>query len=60
MNSRDNILYADVEQNSDDFFVVTPEGNYYNFPCDKFSENSDDITIVDTKSHIPYVVKFHD
>lgn len=56
----EKILYADVEMDSNDFFVITPEGNYYNFPSDNFNENSDDIIIVDTKSHLPYTVKFHE
>ena len=56
----DNILYADQELDSNDYFVITPEGNYFNFPSDKFNENSDDFTIIDTRSHKPYVVKFHE
>jgi hypothetical protein len=56
----DNILYADQELNSNDFFVITPEGNYFNFPADKFNENSDDFVIIDTRSHKPYTVKFHE
>lgn len=56
----DNILYADQELDSNDFFVITPEGNYFNFPEDKFNEDSDDFTIIDTRSHKPYIVKFHE
>lgn len=56
----DNILYADQEIDSNDYFVITPEGNYFNFPADKFSDSSDDFTIIDTRSHKPYVVKFHE
>lgn len=55
-----DVLYADLELDSDDFFVITPEGNYFNFPSDKFNERSNDFVIVDTKSHIPYTVKFHE
>lgn len=55
-----NILYADVEMDSNDFFVITPEGNYFNFPADKFDESSNDFTIIDTKSHKMYTVKFHE
>lgn len=55
-----DILYADVEVDSNDYFVITPEGNYFNFPSDKFNENSDDFVIIDTKSHVPYTVKFHE
>lgn len=55
-----NILYADVEIDSNDYFVITPEGNYYNFPSDQFNDETNDLTIVDTKSHKLYVVKFHE
>ena len=60
MTEEQNILYADVEIDSNDFFVITPEGNYFNFPADKFDENSNDLTIIDTKSHKMYTVKFHE
>lgn len=60
MTEEPNILYADVEIDSNDFFVITPEGNYFNFPADKFDENSNDFTIIDTKSHKMYTVKFHE
>ena len=48
-----NVLYADFELNSatNDMFVVTPEGNYYNFPGDEFTEGHSPIDIIDTKSH---------
>ena len=59
-NDQNDVLYADVEIDSNDFFVITPEGNYFNFPSDKFNENINDFTIVDTKSHKPYIVKFHE
>ena len=57
---QNDVLYADVEIDSNDFFVITPEGNYFNFPEDRFNDNSNDFTIIDTKSHKPYTVKFHD
>ena len=60
MTEEQNILYADVEIDSNDFFVITPEGNYFNFPADKFDENSNDFTIIDTKSHKMYTVKFRE
>ena len=60
MTEEQNILYADVALDSNDFFVITPEGNYFNFPADKFDENSNDFTIIDTKSHKMYTVKFHE
>lgn len=57
-----NILYADyeVDNKNEDMFVVTPEGNYFNFPGNEFDENHDDIQIVDTKSHKIYTVKFNE
>lgn len=56
------VLYADFEVGNpnNDMFVVTPEGNYYNFPGDTYDESHEDITVVDTKSHRPYTVKFND
>jgi hypothetical protein len=55
----DNVkLYADIEINSKDFFVVTPEGNYFNFPCSEFNEKHSDVVIVDPKSHKMYTVVF--
>lgn len=57
----DNVkLYADIEINGKDFFVVTPEGNYFNFPCDVFDENHIDVVIVDPKSHKKYIVVFNE
>mgnify|MGYP006342447517 FL=1 len=57
----DNVkLYADVEINSKDFFVVTPEGNYFNFPSTEFDETHDDAIIVDPKSHKIYTVVFNE
>lgn len=57
-----NVLYADFEVNSDtnDMFVVTPEGNYYNFPGDEFTECHEPIDIIDTKSHKIYKVYFNE
>jgi hypothetical protein len=59
---KNDILYADFELNSDtnDMFVVTPEGNYFNFPGNDYNENHEDITIIDPKSHLIYTVKFND
>lgn len=53
-------LYADIEIDGCDFFVVTPEGNYYNFPITEFEENHDDVVIVDPKSHKKYTVVFNE
>ena len=57
-----NILYADfeIESENNDMFVITPEGNYFNFPGDAYDEGHEDITVVDPKSHKIYVVKFND
>ena len=51
-------LYADIELESNDMFVITPEGNYFNFPASKYNENSPDETIIDPKSHKIYTVVF--
>lgn len=51
-------LYADIEINGKDFFVVTPEGNYFNFPSSEFNESHADAIIVDPKSHKMYTVVF--
>lgn len=53
-------LYADIELESKDFFVITPEGNYFNFPCADFNENHEDVAIVDPKSHKRYTVVFNE
>jgi len=56
-----NILYADFElnDNNPDMFVVTPEGNYFNFPAKEYNENHDNTQIVDPKSHKIYTVVFN-
>lgn len=54
------ILYADIELESNDLFVVTPEGNYFSFPSDKYSENSPSEQIIDPKSHKMYTVVFNE
>lgn len=53
-------LYADFEIDSktNDMFVVTPEGNYFNFPGNEFDETHENIDIIDTKSHNIYTVIF--
>lgn len=55
----DLILYADIELDSDDWFVVTPEGNYFNFPCGSVDIEKDK-SIIDPTSHKIYVVRFND
>lgn len=58
----DNVLYADfeLESTNNDMFVVTPENNYFNFPGDIYDEQHEDVSIIDPKSHIQYIVKFKD
>lgn len=51
-------IYADYEYDSDDMFVVTPEGNRYTFPAPEYSDKHDPEIIVDTTSHIQYNVIF--
>ena len=55
-----DVLYADFEPTGNDLFVVTPEGNYFNFPSSKFNENSEPTQIVDPKSHKIYTVIFNE
>lgn len=51
-------IYADYEYDSDDMFVVTPEGNRYTFPAPEYSDKHDPEIIVDTTSHMQYNVIF--
>ena len=51
-------IYADYEYDSDDMFVVTPEGNRYTFPAPEYSEKHDPEIIVDSTSHTQYNVIF--
>ena len=51
-------IYADYEYNSDDMFVVTPEGNRYTFPAPEYTDKHDPEIIVDTTSHKQYNVIF--
>lgn len=53
-------LYADYELKTDNMFVVTPEGNYFRFDADKYSENSEATTIIDPTSHKTYNVVFNE
>lgn len=55
-------LYADFELNSktNDMFVITPEGNYFNFPGNEFDESHDVAAIIDPKSHKMYNVVFNE
>ena len=51
-------IYDDYEYNSDDMFVVTPEGNRYTFPAPEYTDKHDPEIIVDTTSHMQYNVIF--
>lgn len=51
-------IYADYEYDSDDMFVVTPEGNRYTFPAPEYTDKHDPEIIVDTTSHMQYNVIF--
>lgn len=51
-------IYADYEYDSDDMFVVTPEGNRYTFPAPEYTDKHDPEIIIDTTSHIQYNVIF--
>lgn len=51
-------IYADYEHDSDDMFVVTPEGNRYTFPASEYNDKHDPEIIVDQTSHIQYNVIF--
>ena len=51
-------IYADYEYDSDDMFVITPEGNRYIFPAPEYTDKHDPEIIVDTTSHIQYNVIF--
>lgn len=51
-------IYADYEYDSDDMFVVTPEGNRYTFPAPEYTDKHNPEIIVDTTSHIQYNVIF--
>mgnify|MGYP003504667981 CR=1 FL=1 len=58
MNTKIQNIYADFEIDSDDMFVVTPEGNKYSFPAPEYTEKHDPEIIVDTTSHLQYNVIF--
>lgn len=53
-------LYADYEIQSNDMFVITPEGNYFKFDGNKYNEQSENITIIDPTSHKTYCVEFNE
>ena len=56
------VLYADFLPNdtSNDMFVVTPDGNRFKFDAPIYTENHEDITIVDPWSHKTYTVVFNE
>lgn len=55
-------LYADYELDSptNDMFVVTPEGNYFNFSGSEYDESHEETIIIDPKSHKRYTVVFNE
>lgn len=53
-----DVLYADYELDSNDMFVITPEGNYVNFPAQSYDDTHGPEVIIDTKSHKQYTVVF--
>lgn len=56
------VLYADYEIDSvtNDMFVITPEGNYYNFPGSSYDETHENIMLVDITSHKKYTIVFNE
>ena len=55
-------LYADfvADSNSKDMFVVTPEGNRFKFDYPTYTEDHEEVTIVDPWSHKTYIVVFNE
>lgn len=51
-------LYADFMLKGNDMFVVTPEGNRFHFPGEKYNELHEPELIVDPWSHKTYTVIF--
>ena len=56
---KENVIYADFELEGNDMFVVTPEGNYFNFSGSEYDESHEPETIIDPKSHKVYTVVFN-
>ena len=55
-------LYADfvTDSNSKNMFVVTPEGNRFKFDYPTYTEEHEEVTIVDPWSHKTYIVVFNE
>ena len=55
-------LYADfvTDSNSKDMFVVTPEGNRFKFDYPTYTEEHEEVTIVDPWSHKTYIIVFNE
>ena len=55
-------LYADfvTDSNSKDMFVITPEGNRFKFDYPTYTEEHEEVTIVDPWSHKTYIVVFNE
>ena len=58
-SSTEKNTYADFELEGNDMFVVTPEGNYFNFSGSEYDESHEPETIIDPKSHKVYTVVFN-
>ena len=53
-------LYADFEIDSDDMFVVTPEGNKFTFSSESYNEDHEPESIIDPTSHKENIVVFNE
>lgn len=53
-------LYADIELDSPNYFVITPEGNYIKFPYPEYDDNHEPVDIIDNTSHKKYIVIFNE
>ena len=55
-------LYADfvTDSNSKDMFVVTPEGNRFKFDYPTYTEEHEEVTIIEPWSHKTYIVVFNE
>lgn len=60
IQNMEEILYADFELNSDNMFVITPEGNKFTFNSPEYNEKHDAIQILDPASHKQYTVVFNE
>ena len=54
----DETIYADFELDSNEMFVVTPEGNKFTFVGSEYNESHAPEYIIDPTSHKEYRVVF--